>query len=126
MGGREQGEVSEHEGGRERGREKGSVRWREGARGGREEAIMIGRERVSVEEGRVEGGRVAEGNERGRDGPRHGRREGKRGGKKRAEEGLSEEGMEQLREHWREGNFKVGILMRALARCIIWNPGEAR
>ena len=41
--------------------------------------MMIGRERVSVEEGRVDGGRVAELNERGRDGPRHGRREGKRG-----------------------------------------------
>ena len=38
---------------------------------------MIGRERVSVEEGMVEGGRVAEGNERGRDGPRHGRQEGR-------------------------------------------------
>ena len=59
---------------------------------------MIGRERVSVEEGRVDGERVAEGNERGRNGPRHGRREGKRGRRKRAEEGLSEEGMEQLRE----------------------------
>ena len=113
-------------GGRERGREKGSERWRDGARGGREEAMMIGRERVSVEEGRVEGGRVAEGNERGRDGPRHGRREGKRGGRKRAEEGLSEEGMEQLREQGREENFKAGILMRALARCIIGNPGETR
>ena len=94
MGGREQGEVREREGGRE----KGSERWREGARGGREEAMMIGRDRMSVEEGRVEGGRVAEGNERGRDGPRHGRREGKKGGRKRAEEGLSEKGMEQLRE----------------------------
>ena len=60
-----------------RGREKGSERWREGGRGGREEAMMIGRERVSVEEGRVEGGRVAEGNERGREGPRHGRCEGR-------------------------------------------------
>ena len=83
--------------------------------------MMIGRERASVEDGRVEGGRVAEWNERGRDGPRHGRREGKRGGRKRAEEGLSEEG----REQGREGNFKGGILMRALARCIIGNPGEA-
>ena len=88
--------------------------------------MMIGREKVSVEDGRVEGGRVAEGNERERDGPRHGRREGKKGGRKRAEEGLSEEGMEQLREQGRKGNFKVGILMRALARCIIGNPGEAR
>ena len=56
---------------------------------------MTGRERASVEEGRVEGGRVAEGNERGRDGSRHGWREGKRGGRKRAEEGLSEEWREQ-------------------------------
>ena len=122
MRGREQGEVREHEGGRE-GEREGE---RERARGGREEGMMIGRERVSVEEGRVERGRVAEANERGRDGPRHGRREGKRGGRTRAEEGLSEEGMEQLREQGREGNFKVGILMRALAKCIIWSPGEAR
>ena len=34
--------------------------------------------------------------------------------------------MEQLREQGREGNFKVGILMRALARYIIGNPGEVR
>ena len=107
MGGREQGEggnkgrvggrvgTKEHEGGWE---------GREGARGGNGEAMMIGRERASVEEGRV-----ADGNERGRDGPRHGRREGKRGG-----------GIEQERE----GNFKGGILMRALARCIIGKPGN--
>ena len=37
---------------------------------------MLGRQRVSVEIGRVEGGRVDEGNERGRDGMRHGQREG--------------------------------------------------
>ena len=99
MGGREQGRSGNtRDGGRERGREKGSERWREGARGGREEAMMIGRERVSVEEGRVEGGRVAEGNERGRDVPSNGRHEGKKRGRKRAEEELSEEGMEQLRE----------------------------
>ena len=73
---------------------------------------MIGRERASVEEGRVERGRVAEGNERGMDGPRLGRREEKRGGRKRAEEGLSE----KEREQGREGNFKGGILMKALAR----------
>ena len=46
----------------------------------------------------MEEGRVAEGNERGRDGPRHGRREGKRGGRKREEEGLSKEGRETSRE----------------------------
>ena len=126
-GGRQAGREAEKERGRmEDGREGASGGWeqgntKEGARAGREEAMMIGRERVSVEEGRVEGGRVAEGNERGRDGPRHGRRKGKRGGRKRAEEGLSEEG----REQGREGNFKGGILMRSLARCMIGNPGEA-
>ena len=33
--------------------------------------MMLGRQRASVEEGRVEGGRVDEGTERGRDGTRH-------------------------------------------------------
>ena len=54
---REQGK-----GGRERGR-------------GREEAMLLGRQRESVEEGMVEGERVDEGHEQGRDGTRHGRRE---------------------------------------------------
>ena len=68
----------EHEGGREERRQRRMEDGREGARGGweqgnmreggREEAMMIGRERASVEEERVEGGRVAEGNERGREG----------------------------------------------------------
>ena len=43
--------------------------------------------------------------------------------------GIEREGMEQGRKggmvQGREGNFKGGILMRALARCIIGNPGEA-
>ena len=43
---------------------------------GRKEAMVLGRQRASVEEGRVEGWRVDEGNERRRDGTRHGRREG--------------------------------------------------
>ena len=60
-----------------------------GARGEMEEASMLGRERASVEEGMVEGGRVDEGDERGRNGTRHERSEGKRGGRKRAEEELS-------------------------------------
>ena len=47
--------------------------------------MMLCRERASVEEGRDEGGRVDERNERGRDGTRHGRREGMRGGRKRVE-----------------------------------------
>ena len=37
--------------------------------------MMLGRQRVSVEEGRVQGGRVDEWNQRGRDGTMHGRRE---------------------------------------------------
>ena len=74
---------------------EGGNKGREGWRGGREEAMMIGRERASVEEGRVEGGWVDEGNERGRDGTRHGQRKGKMVGRKRAGEGLS--------EAWREG-----------------------
>ena len=36
--------------------------------------MTLGRQRASVEEGRVEGVMVAEGNERGRDGTRHGQR----------------------------------------------------
>ena len=38
---------------------------RVGTRGGREEAMMLGRERASVDEGMVEGGKVDEWNERG-------------------------------------------------------------
>ena len=56
--------------------------------------MVLGRQRASVE-----GRRVDEGNERGRDGA------WTAGGRKRAEEGLSEE--------WRES--KGGILRRALA-----------
>ena len=78
---------------------------REIARGGREEAMMLGRQRASVEEGRVEGGRVDEGNERGREGTRHGRREG----------GSERRGTERGREGAREVNFKGVILRRALA-----------
>ena len=59
------------EGGRKGGREQG--------KGGREEAIMLGRQRASVEEGRVD-----EGNERGRDG---GREEASGGGIGRGREG---------------------------------------
>ena len=43
--------------------------------------MMLCRERASVVEERVEGGRIDEGNERGRDGMGHGLREGKRGGR---------------------------------------------
>ena len=43
---------------------------REGSSGGREEAKMLGRERASVEEGRVEGWWGNEGTERGMDSAR--------------------------------------------------------
>ena len=43
---------------------------REGSRGGREEAMMLGRGRASVEEGRFEGGWVDKGTERGMDSAR--------------------------------------------------------
>ena len=52
---------------------------------------------------------------------RHGRRDGKMGGRERAEDGLSEEGREQERE----GNFKGGILRRALTSIqYIHNPSH--
>ena len=68
--------------------------------------MVLGRQRASVEGRRVEGGRVDEGNERGRDGTKHGQREGKRAG-----EGLSEEWSKGAREE----NFKGYILGRAMA-----------
>ena len=60
-----------------------------------------------MEEERVEGGRIDEGNERGRDGTGHGRREGKRGGRKRADDGLSEEGREHGSKGERETSREV-------------------
>ena len=80
-GGREVGREGGREGGRERGREGGRE---EGSRGmvgegdskGREEAMMLGRQIASMEEWRVEGGRIDEVDERESDGTRHGRREG--------------------------------------------------
>ena len=53
-----------------KGREGGREGERERARRRREEMMMLGRQRASVEEGRVERGRVDAGNERGRDGGR--------------------------------------------------------
>ena len=47
---------------------EGGNKRRDEASGWKEEAMMIGRERASVEKGRVEGGRVDEGNERSRKG----------------------------------------------------------
>ena len=48
-------------------------------------------------------------------------------GKEESSEGGIERGREGAREQGKDGNFKGGILMRALARCIILigNPGEA-
>ena len=48
-------------------------------REGRKEYMMLGRERAYMEEGWVEGGRVDEGDGRGRDGMRHAPCGGKRG-----------------------------------------------
>ena len=70
--------------------------------------MMLGRQRTPVEERRVEGGRVDEGNARGRDGTRHGRREG---GSQRCRDWARKGGSNGARE----GNFKGGILRRALA-----------
>ena len=71
-----------------------------GREGGSDDAIQG---ESAVEEGRVDGGMVDEGNERGRDGTRHGRREGKRGWRKRVEEGLSGE----EREHGSKGGWET-------------------
>ena len=77
---------------------------------------MIGRERASVEEGTVEGGRVAEGNERGRD-----------GGRKRAEEGLSEEGREQgSKEAREEGKLQRRYPDEGTGQVHTREPGRSR
>ena len=71
-----------------RGGRGGNEGGREGMEGGwearREARMMLCRERASVEEERVGGGRVDEGNERGRDGTGYGRpRERGEGGSER-------------------------------------------
>ena len=72
------------EGGNEGGREGGREGMEGGREAGREAGMMLCRERASVEEERVEGGRVDEGNERGRDGTGYGRpRERGEGGSER-------------------------------------------
>ena len=73
----------------------GRERRREGESKGREEARMLHRHEASVEEGRVEGGRVDDGNKRGRNGARHGRREGG-----------SERGRDCARKGWSKGARK--------------------
>ena len=57
--------------------------------------MMLGRQRALVDEERVDGGMVDEGNERVRDGSRTA------GRRKRAEEGLSEEAREQGSKGWK-------------------------
>ena len=80
---------------------------------------MLHRHEASVGEGRVEGGRVDDGNKRGRNGARHGRREGG-----------SERGRDCARKGWSKGarkcNFKGGILIIQYihTRCIMGNPSE--
>ena len=104
--------------GMERGRDKGSEIWREGARGGREEAMMIGREReCQWRKGGSLKGTSEEGKDRGMDGAM-----ARWGGRKRAEDGLSEEGMEQ----GREGNFKVCILMMGTGQVHNREPGRSQ
>ena len=63
--------------------------------GGIKEARMLHRHEESVGEGRVEGGRVDDGNKRGRNGARHGRREGG-----------SERGRDCARKGWSKGAMK--------------------
>ena len=72
--------------------------------------MMLGRQRASVEEGRGEGGRVGEGNERGRDGTRHGHGQ-REGGSEQRRHCARKGGSTRVRE----GNFKGGILKRAYA-----------
>ena len=69
----------------------GRERRREGESRGREEARMLHRHEASVEEG----GRVDDGNKRGRNGARHGRREGG-----------SERGRDCARKGWSKGARK--------------------
>ena len=111
--------------GKERGRMEGGrdgarggwegIRGRmEGSRGGREEVMMLGRERSSVEEGRVEGGWVDERNERGRDGTRNGVR-----GKERREEASRGE-IEGGREGPRKGSKGGKETSREVSRGGHW------
>ena len=78
--------------------------------------MMLGRERASVEEGRVEGGWVDEGNKGGRGETRRGQCEEKRGGRKLADEGLSEKG----REHGRKGSNGGQETSREVSRGRHW------
>ena len=78
---------------------------------------MLHRHEVSVEEGRVEGGRVDDGNKRGRNGARHGRQEGGsvRGGLR---EDRMEQGSNEMKHQGRYPEYTVyshPIPQRALA-----------
>ena len=115
-GGRKGGN-ERREGGRE-GEGEGMGRSEGGREGAREEAMMLCRERASVEEERVERRRIDEGNERGRDGTGHGRCEGRR---KRAEDGLSEEG----RGHWSKGERGISREVVYIHKPTIHKPALA-
>ena len=81
---------------------------------------MLHRHEASVEEGRVEGGRVDDGNKRGRNGARHWRREGgsERGGIARGTDGAREQGSKEMKHQGRYPEYTVyshPIPQRALA-----------
>ena len=98
--------------GREGGREGG----RERAREGRYEAMMLGRQRASVEEGRVE-----EGNERVRDGTRQGQ------GMKEASGGGIERGGKLQARYPEEGTGQYTVYSRTIPQrgpCHIFKQGR--
>ena len=93
-------------------REEGREGWREGGEGG-EGAMMLGRERVSVDEWRVD-----EGNERGRDGARErGRDEASGGGIGRGRKGVSKgasEGGKHQGMHHEEGTIQYTVYSQTI------------
>ena len=74
--------------------------------------MMLCRERASVEEERVEGGRIDEGNERGRDGTARGK-----DGREEASGGWIELGREGAWEQGREGNFTGDSIYSQTGPC---------
>ena len=80
-----------------------------GRQGGREVGMMLCRERASVEEERVEGGRVDEGNER-RNGTERGMDGRGKEGREEASGGWIERGRKGVWEDGREGNFTGGSI----------------
>ena len=76
---------------------------------------MLHRHEASVEEERVEGGRVDDGNKRGRNGARHGRREGG-----------SERGRDCARKGWSKGARKLNFKGCILSIQYIHTPSVVR